>query len=88
MMITKKNIKKHELIGLETFVLESGNKTQEKIKGKVVNETQKTLKIETSNGEKIVAKKGSIFRFKIPKGTVNVNGDDINMKPEERVRKG
>ena len=87
-MITKRNIKKHELIGLETFVLVSKNKTQEKLKGKVVDETQKTLKIETSDGEKTVAKKGSVFRFNIPGNTVDVHGDEINMKPEERVRKG
>ena len=87
-MITKRNLKRHELIGLKVEVLESKNKTQIGIKGRVVDETEKTIKIESQGKEKIIQKSGTIFRFKLPNGKrVRIRGDEISFKPEERIRK-
>ena len=87
-MRTKTNLKKHELIGLGVEILESRNKTQVGIKGKVVNETQKILKIESGKRGKSVQKKGSVFRFTLQTGEkVKIKGEEIAFRPEERIRK-
>ena len=56
-MLTPKNLVKHELIGLKVKVTISTNKKQEGLEGIVVDETRNTLIIETSSGEKSLAKK-------------------------------
>jgi len=86
--VTKRTLKKHELIGKEVEVIESKNITQKGIKGKITDETEKTIKIESGDRERIVAKKGSVFVFKLPKGEkVKINGDEIVARPEDRIRK-
>ncbi len=87
MMITKKNIKKHEIIGLEVEVLKSKNKSQEKMKGLVVDETKKTIKVDTKKEEKTIPKQDTVFMFKKNKKVIKVNGNDIMFRPEERIRK-
>ena len=87
-MITKNNLRKHEFIGLEVEVMESKNKSQRGLKGKIVDETQKTIKIESENKEKIIPKNGSVFKFVLPNGEkMKIIGDEIVFKPEERIRK-
>lgn len=86
--MNKRDIKKHELIGLETKVIESKNMSQIGIKGKVIDETQKMIKIETGKEEKKIAKKGSVFVFTLSEGKkVEIKGDKIKARPEERIRK-
>ncbi|MCS7093990.1 MAG: ribonuclease P protein component 1 [Candidatus Aenigmarchaeota archaeon] len=88
MVITEKNLVRHELIGLEVEVLKSTNKFQVGIKGKVVDETYNTLVILTEKGEKVVAKKDCVFLFKIPNGKkVQVEGWVLVGKPEDRIKK-
>jgi len=87
-MITKNNLRKHEFIGLEVEIVESKNKTQKGVKGRIVDETQKTIKIESKNKEKIIPKNGSVLKFVLPNGErVKIIGDEIVFRPEERIRK-
>lgn len=87
-MVTKRNLRKHEFIGLEVEVLKSKNKTQKGIKGYVIDETQKTMKIGYKDRERMIAKMGSVFRFRLPNGEkVKITGDEIVAKPEDRIRK-
>lgn len=86
-MITRKNILKHEFIGLWVEIIKSTNKAQIGLKGKIVDETKNTIKIETRKGEKIIQKNGTIFKIKFPRGSVVVNGNEINVRPEDRIRK-
>mgnify|MGYP001774734080 CR=1 FL=1 len=87
-MIDEKNLVRHELIGLEVEVKDSTNKYQIGIKGKVVDETYKTLVIETERGEKRVEKKSCVFIFKLPNGKrVQVEGWVLVGKPEDRIKK-
>ncbi len=87
-MLTKKNLKKHEFMGLEVEVLKSKNETQKGIKGKVVYETQKIIEIESKNGEKNIQKSGSVFKFTLPNGEkMKIIGNEISVRPEERIRK-
>lgn len=82
-MITAKNIKKHELIGLWCEVLYSTNKNQEGIKGVVEDETKNMLCIQ---GKKI-QKKYAKFRFTFGKEDVIVNGDELLFRPEDRTKR-
>jgi len=87
-MITERNLVRHELIGLEVEVVNSTNKSQIGIKGRVVDETYKMLVIETEKGEKKVAKKDCVFVFKIPSGKkVQVEGWLLVGKPEDRIKR-
>lgn len=82
-MITRKNIKKHELIGLYCEVLYSSNKNQEGIKGEVQDETKNILLIQ---GKKI-QKKDAKFRFTLQNEDVIVDGNEILFRPEDRVKR-
>lgn len=82
-MITKKNIKKHELIGLYCEVVYSSNKNQIGIRGVVQDETKNMLIIQ---GKKI-QKKYAKFLFKLEKEDVVINGDDIIFRAEDRIKK-
>lgn len=87
-MLTKKNIKNHELIGLEIKVVKSGNMAQDGIGGRIIDETQKTFRIEKNNKEKVLQKRGSVFMFTLPSGEkVKILGEHIAFRPEERIRK-
>ena len=77
------NILRHELIGLDCLVLKSQNKVQEGIEGRIVDETMKTLVI----GGKGVQKKGSVFRVKLQGKNVDIEGDYIVARPEDRIKK-
>ena len=89
-MRTKKNLIRHEFIGLRVEVIESSNKYSIGLKGKVIDETKNMIKIETKNGEeKMIPKEKTVFKFWIPgrKGFVTIRGDEIVVRPEDRIKK-
>jgi ribonuclease P protein subunit POP4 len=85
-MITKGNVKKHELIGLDVRVLRS-NPDLTDLEGRVVDETRNLLTIETHKGERKVPKEGSVFEFAIPEGRVVIEGDSLLFRPEDRIKR-
>ncbi len=78
-----KNILRHELIGLQCEVVRSSNKSQVGIKGLIEDETLKTLVIDG----KRVFKKGSVFSIKVAGQSVDVDGDYLLSRPEDRIKK-
>ena len=87
MAITPENVIKHELIGLKAEVVESNNRANIGIKGKIINETHHTIDIETSSGEKKVFKKNVTFRIELPsRKVVEIDGTVIEAKPWDRIR--
>ena len=76
---------KGELIGLETEIIESENKNNNGIKGKIIDETKNTL---TIKGKKIwkVIKTQNVFMFKIKNNKIIINGKLIDERPEERIK--
>ena len=88
-MISSKNLIYHELIGLNVEIIDSSAESLIGIKGKVIDETKKTLMIETSDkNEKLVAKDVSIFQFEVPDGTyLEVDGRILLSRPEDRIKK-
>lgn len=89
MPITPQNLVRHELCGLEVKIKNSTDPTQKGLKGKVIDETYNTLKIETREGkEKIIPKKNCIFIFTLPnKVKVQVDGKLLIARPEDRIKK-
>lgn len=88
-MITPQNIMRHELVGMEVKIIYSSHGDLKGIKGKVVDETKKTLTIDDGEGnEKIIPKGSTTFQFKLPKGiTVEIEGKTIVSRPEDRIKK-
>jgi len=89
MRITPKNILRHELIGLYVRVLRSKNRSLEGIEGRVIDETMKTLIIETETGRRVMVPKSVCeFVFTLPDGTeVLVVGSCIVGRPEDRLKR-
>lgn len=80
------NLRKHELIGLQVHVVRASDPSQRDLSGRVVDETRNMLVVEVGGGEKRIPKQGSRFRFDI-QGGVEVDGDEIRFRPEDRVKK-
>ena len=86
-MITPNNLIRHELIGLEVVVSASLNPLSTGIQGKVIDETQQTLTIQTKKGNKKILKRTSTFVFKVNDKKVEVKGSVIEKRPWERLSK-
>ena len=87
-MITPKHIFRHELIGLPVKVTGSTHEEFIGIKGKVVDETKNTIRIETDSTEKIIPKGVATFHFYLPDGSiVEIEGKIIIARPEDRIKK-
>ena len=71
---------KEELIGSEIEVVSSKNKSLIGVKGKVMEETKNTLKLD--NGKTILK---SHVTIKI--GDKIINGEKIQKRPEDRIKK-
>ncbi len=86
---SRRNIFYHELIGLRVEVLEYPDPSIVGLKGRVLDETLKTLLIETESGRRIrLFKEHGIFRFITPHNVrVIVKGVKILGRPEDRLKK-
>lgn len=100
MPITAQNVVRHELCGLRVKVEKSTDKSLEKLRGKVIDESYNILKIEgikrrggKKRGEKkpkvkSIPKRNSIFIFTLPNGVkVEVDGRLLVGRPEDRIKK-
>ncbi|MEE9116299.1 MAG: ribonuclease P protein component 1 [Thermoplasmata archaeon] len=85
-MISKKNIHKHELIGLPAEVVSSTHSGYVGMKGLIVDETKNTLVMEVDSSEKVIPKKGTRFKFSLPED-VEVNGAKLMFRPQDRIKK-
>lgn len=87
-MVTPKDLVMHELMGLAVRVVSCTNRQLEGLKGTVIDETRNMLTIETSKGEKKLAKQDCVFSFHIPSGEwVKVRGELLLARPEDRIKK-
>ena len=80
------NLRKHELIGLQVRVMRSTDPGQRDLSGRVVDETRNMLVVEVGGVDKRIPKQGSRFRFDV-QGGLEVEGDEIRFRPEDRVKK-
>jgi ribonuclease P protein subunit POP4 len=86
-MGTPTNLIRHELIGLDVVVSESLNPLSIGIQGKVIDETQQTLILQTKKGNKKILKRLSTFVFNVKDKKVEVKGSVIAKRPWERISK-
>jgi ribonuclease P protein subunit POP4 len=85
-MRNPENILRHELIGLQCTIKEASNKAQRGLNGKIVDENMKSIVIE-SNGRKMIPKKGTTFAVKLSNKIVEIDGNFIIARPEDRIKK-
>jgi ribonuclease P protein subunit POP4 len=88
-MITPQNIFRHEFIGLKVKVVDSSHEGFKGIKGKIVDETKNTIKIEDDEGnEKTIPKNVVTLHFNLPDGSkIEIDGKIIVARPEDRIKK-
>ena len=78
---------RHELIGLKVNVKKSKNVSHEKINGVVIDEKKNMLVIEYKGREVMVPKKDTLFEFEIGKNKIEVDGNLLIGRPEDRLKK-
>jgi ribonuclease P protein subunit POP4 len=81
------NFVRHELIGLKVNVKKSKNVSHERISGIVIDETRNMLVIEHKGREVMIPKKDTLFEFEIGKKKIEVNGNLLIGRPEDRLKK-
>ena len=84
-MITRDTIARHELIGLDTQVVESSNLQLVGLNGRVINETKSMITINTKKGKKMIPKLTSNLKFFIKGESILVKGSSIVKRPFERI---
>ncbi len=84
-MITTGNISSHELIGLNTEIVESTNKQIISIGGKIVDETKFMFTLYTRNGIKKLPKDSSRWRFELDGQKIVLDGHTLTRRPYERI---
>ena len=87
MRIDLKDITKYELIGLNAVIVDSKNKANIGIKGKVIDETRNMLVIETSKGKKRLMKENITIEVMFDKKRIRIKGRLLVGRPEERIKK-
>ncbi|MEE9323182.1 MAG: ribonuclease P protein component 1 [Candidatus Aenigmarchaeota archaeon] len=87
-MRTPENLVRHELIGLRVKIVESANKKNVGISGKVINETRDTFTIEKKGGKEVkLVKEENVFVFDLSGEKVRVDGKILIGRPEDRIKK-
>ena len=94
MKLTPLNIIHHELIGLDTKVVDSTNSSLNETEGRIVDETKNMLFVETDVQEKRVPKSCSSFIFTLPSFgdkrylplKIKVDGRLLLSQPENRIQ--
>lgn len=79
-----KKVYPYELIGQEMEVIDSRNKDNLGLEGKIVDETKNTVKIAYQGKIKTLMK--SNITFKLKKNGRIIEGEMINRRPEERLK--
>ncbi|MFW9845191.1 MAG: ribonuclease P protein component 1 [Candidatus Thorarchaeota archaeon] len=86
--ITPASLTRHELIGLETHVVDSTDPSHICRHGSVVDESKEMIHISTDMGSIMVPKSGCVFEFQLPDGeVVRVDGQMLRGTPEDRIKK-
>lgn len=84
--MTIQNLVNHELIGLNTKVLDSKNRSIIGLEGMVVDETKSMLVIHTDGGNKMIPKQHNQFRFVTNSQDIIIDGSSISKRPEDRIK--
>jgi len=86
MKFNKKKLAKSELIGLDVKIIESENRFNRGIKGKIIDETKNMFIVETEKRKKKIIKNQCVFEFKLKEKNIQINGKSLTIRPEERIK--
>jgi ribonuclease P protein subunit POP4 len=94
MKLTPQNIIHHELMGLDTKIVDSTNNSLIGIEGRIVDETKNILTVESDDKVRNIPKSCSSFIFTIPFFSgkrylplkLKVNGKLLLSQPENRIQ--
>ncbi|MFB5597547.1 MAG: ribonuclease P protein component 1 [Nitrosopumilaceae archaeon] len=84
-MRTLENIHSHEIIGLETKIIESSNQQIIGLNGTVVDETKSMFTINTKEGLKKIPKKINKWKFFFNKTSADIDGNLLAKRPQDRL---
>ena len=84
-MITADTISRHELIGLDTEILNSNNSQVVGLNGRIINETKSMFTLNTEKGTKMIPKLTNDWGFSIKGKNLIVKGTTITKRPYERI---
>lgn len=85
--INKENLTRHEVIGLQVCVVQSSNRTQVGIKGKVIAEMKNMFIISDGAKKRWIPKDTAVYCFSLPdKSLAIVNGKEFVGKHAERIK--
>ncbi|MBW2996073.1 ribonuclease P protein subunit [Candidatus Woesearchaeota archaeon] len=83
MKLNVKDIAKREIIGLETEIIDSKNKSNIGIKGKIIDETKSTIIIKDKKAKKRLLKNNITLKI----NNITIKGKLLQGKPKERIKK-
>ena len=86
MKFNKKELGRSELIGLNMKIIESENKFNKGIKGKIIDETKNMFEIKTKETRKKIIKDQCVFEFIIKGEKIQIDGKSLTKRPEERIK--
>ncbi len=87
MPVTRRNVLRHELIGLEARVVNSSDRNLIGTCGAIIDETRDMLVIDQGGKPRVVQKATSIFLITLPSGEeVEVDGERLVARPEDRIK--
>ena len=85
--ISKENLTRHEVIGLQVCVLQSSNRTHVGIKGKIIAEKKNMFIISDGNKKRSIPKDSAVYCFSLPDNSLAiVNGKEFVGKHAERIK--
>jgi len=87
MAITAKNITQHEIIGLTAEISDATNQSLKGIKGKITDETQNTITIQSEDKTRKLLKNQITLTIKIDNTTLEIEGKALVGRPEDRIKK-
>ncbi|MCX6707821.1 MAG: ribonuclease P protein subunit [Candidatus Woesearchaeota archaeon] len=80
-----KELMKKELIGMSATIIDSRNKSNIGINGKIIDETKNCIMIKTEKGEKKMIKDNITIEFDGSRKVIE--GSMLSGRPEERIKR-
>ena len=84
-MITTDNLSSHEMIGLNTEIIQSSNSQMVGLSGKIIDETKNMFVLNTSTGIKNIPKDINTWRFSINNQQKEISGNTLTKISFERL---
>lgn len=86
--LSRQNIRRHELIGLQVVVKSEPNSKHPKVKGTIIDETKNIIVVFDGVKKRRIPKKIAIFHLVLPNNsTVVLKGKNIIGRPINRIKK-